>query len=215
VRVLIVEDHQRLALAIAKGLRRDGFAVDLACDGAGALELAVENAYDVIVLDRDLPGMHGDEVCRQLAGGPARLLMLTASGTLEARVEGLNLGADDYLPKPFAFAELVARLRALGRRAPAVLPPVLSRGDVTMNLAGRTVRRGGELVALSNKEFGVLEALMRAEGGVVSAEDLLQQVWDMNVDPFTQTVRVTIGTLRRKLGDPPLIETVRGAGYRL
>lgn len=215
MRVLVVEDQRPLASAIARGLRREGFAVDVAHVGGEALDLARETAYDALVLDRDLPGLHGDEVCRALAGGRARILMLTASGTIEDRVEGLNLGADDYLGKPFAFAELVARLRALGRRAPAAAGPVLRRGELTLDAALRTVSRGSAAVDLSNKEFGVLEALLRAGGGVLSAEDLLEQVWDLHADPLTNTVRVTVANLRRKLGDPPLIETLRGAGYRL
>jgi len=215
MRVLVVEDHVKLAEAIARGLRREGLAVDLAHDGTAALDLAGDNPYDVVVLDRDLPGVHGDIVCRALAPGPARVLMLTASSTIEDRVEGLNLGADDYLPKPFAFAELVARIRALGRRGGVGAPPVYVKGDLEVRTGPRTVTRGGTEIALSNKEFGVLEALLRADGAVLSAEALLQQVWDMNADPFTQTVRVTLSSLRRKLGKPAVIETVRGAGYRI
>jgi DNA-binding response OmpR family regulator len=215
MRVLIVEDRRRLAGVIAKGLRRAGFAVDVTYDGTTAIRLAGVNDYEVIVLDRDLPGTHGDEVCRRLTGDAVRILMLTASGSLEDRVDGLNMGADDYLSKPFAFTELVARLRALGRRGPVTATPLLSSHDLTMDTARRTVSRHDRLVELSNKEFGVLEALMAANGAVVSSEKLLEQVWDMNADPFTNTVRVTMANLRRKLGDPPLIETVRGAGYRV
>jgi DNA-binding response OmpR family regulator len=215
MRVLVVEDQRKLAATIAKGLRREGLAVDVAGDGAEAMQLAADVGYDVVVLDRDLPRVHGDQVCRALAGGSVRILMLTASAGLDDRVTGLNLGADDYLVKPFAFAELLARVRALGRRVQGGVAPVLVRGDLRLDTAQRTVARGPRRVELSNKEFGVLEALMQAEGRVVSSEQLLEQVWDMHADPFTNTVRVTLANLRRKLGDPPLIETIRGAGYRL
>jgi DNA-binding response OmpR family regulator len=217
VRVLLVEDEEVLARAIARGLRREGMAVDLAFDGAQALEKAAVNQYEVIVLDRDLPRVHGDAVCRRLAsqGGPARILMLTAAGTIDDRVEGLNLGADDYLGKPFAFRELVARVRALGRRSSEPTPPVLARYDVVLDPARREAKRGGHALQLTRKELGVLEVLLAADGAVISAEELLERVWDEHADPFTQTVRVTVMNLRRKLGQPPLIETVIGAGYRL
>jgi DNA-binding response OmpR family regulator len=217
VRVLVVEDEVVLAKAVARGLRREGMAVDLAFDGADALEKAVVNRYEVIVLDRDLPRVHGDAVCRRLAakGGTSRILMLTAAGTIDDRVEGLNLGADDYLGKPFAFRELVARVQALGRRSGEPTPPLLARHDVVLDRARREARRGGHTLQLTRKEFGVLEVLLAADGAVVSSEELLERVWDEHADPFTNTVRVTVGNLRRKLGQPPLIETVIGAGYRL
>ena len=215
--MLVVEDEAALADAVARGLRRDGMAVDVAYDGVDGHEKATVTRYDVIVLDRDLPGMSGDELCRQLAaeGALTRVLMLTASGTVADRVEGLQLGADDYLPKPFAFDELVARVRALGRRATPPAPPVLVAADVVLDQTQRTVTRGGEALDLTRKEFGVLEELLKARGGVVSSEELLERVWDANTDPFTTTVRVTVMTLRKKVGDPPLIETVVGAGYRV
>jgi DNA-binding response OmpR family regulator len=217
VRVLLVEDEAPLAEAIGRGLRREGMAVDVAPDGAEALEKAGINHYDVVVLDRDLPRVHGDQVCRQLIrdGATARILMLTASGEVEERVAGLTMGADDYLGKPFDFQELVARIRSLSRRALAALPPVLRHGDVTLDPARRIVTRGGRFVSLSNKEFAVLEVLLASPGVVHSAEDLLERVWDENADHFTNTVRVTIANLRRKLGEPPLIETVVGTGYRI
>jgi DNA-binding response OmpR family regulator len=192
-------------------------AVDVAFDGADALEKAAINRYEVIVLDRDLPGVHGDEVCRKLAAEQttSRILMLTAAGTVEDRVEGLNLGADDYLGKPFAFSELLARIRALARRGGEPTPPVLSRHDVVLDPARREATRGGHYLRLTRKEFGVLEVLLAADGAVISAEELLERVWDEHADPFTHTVRVTVMNLRRKLGKPPLIETVIGAGYRL
>ena len=216
VRVLVVEDQETLANRIAEGLRDQGMAVDVAYDGAAAVEVTAVNRYDVVVLDRDLPRVHGDAVCASLVAGPspARILMLTAAAAVEDRVDGLNLGADDYLPKPFAFAELVARVRALSRRAPST-PPVITRGDLTMDRARRRVSRDGRLLALTRKEFGVLEAVLGADGAVVSAEELLENVWDEHADPFTNTVSVTMARLRRKLGDPPLIETVIGSGYRL
>ena len=204
-----------MADSIARSLRREGMAVDVAYDGITALRLAGENGYDVVVLDRDLPGVHGDDVCRQLNGGTSRILMLTASGTVDDRVEGLTLGADDYLPKPFALAELIARIRALGRRAAPAQPPVLAFGDVRLDPHKREVTRAGRRLALTNKELAVLEVLMAANGGVVSAEDLLARVWDAHADPFTNTVRVTLTNLRRKLGDPPVIETIIGSGYRI
>jgi DNA-binding response OmpR family regulator len=217
MRVLVVEDERHLADAIARGLRRHGMAVDVAYDGTSGHEMAFVTRYDVVVLDRDLPGMHGDQLCAELVGSGAltRVLMLTASGSVTARVEGLRLGADDYLPKPFAFDELVERVRALGRRATPVTPPVLKAADLELDPAKRTVTRGGTLLDLTNKEFGVLEELMRARGAVVSAEQLLDRVWDANTDPFTTIVRVTIRTLRMKLGQPSLIETLVGAGYRI
>jgi DNA-binding response OmpR family regulator len=213
--VLVVEDRKVMADSIARSLRREGMAVDTAYDGRAALGLAGVNGYEVVVLDRDLPGVHGDEVCRHLAGGRARILMLTASGTVDDRVEGLTLGADDYLPKPFALAELVARIRALGRRTIPAQPPVLTAGDIRFDPHRRVATRAGRRLALTNKELGVLEVLMTANGGVISAEELLERVWDAHADPFTNTVRVTLTNLRRKLGDPPVIDTVIGAGYRL
>ncbi len=204
-----------MADSIARSLRREGIAVDVAYDGKTALRLAAETNYEVVVLDRDLPAVHGDEVCRQLAGGETRILMLTASGTVDERVDGLAIGADDYLTKPFALAELVARIRALGRRASLALPPVLTVCSVTLDAGRRYAERDGRSLALTNKEFGVLEVLMAASGRVVSAEELLERIWDAHADPFTNTVRVTVANLRRKLGDPPMIETVIGVGYRL
>jgi DNA-binding response OmpR family regulator len=217
VRVLVVEDERRLAQLLAEGLRRRGMAVDVATDGRSALAKAGITAYDVVVLDRDLPLVHGDEVCRALASDEyaTRVIMLTASGTIKDRVEGLGLGADDYLAKPFAFAELAARVLALGRRAGPVHPPTLSRGELELDPARMKVMRAGEPVELNAKEFGVLQELMRADGRVVSSEELLTRVWDENADPFTATVRVTVYRLRRKLGEPSPIETIPNAGYRL
>jgi DNA-binding response OmpR family regulator len=217
MRVLIAEDHVDLAETLAAGLRREGMAVDLAFAGDQALERAAVNDYDVVLLDRDLPRVHGDQVCRELIarGGRARVLMLTASGTIEDRVDGLSLGADDYLPKPFAFAELVARIRALARRAQPAAPPTLTRGDITLDPAQRVARRAGRRLELSPKEFAVLELLLDAHGAAVSAEQLLERGWDEAADPFTNTVKVTVSRLRRKLGDPPVIETVPHAGYRI
>jgi DNA-binding response OmpR family regulator len=214
MRVLVAEDHVMLAGRIAQGLRRAGMAVDAVHDGAAALEAAAQTAYDVIVLDRDLPAVHGDRVCRTLAGGGPRILMLTAADGVEDRVDGLELGADDYLPKPFAFTELVARVRALSRRAPSV-PPVLRHGDLAVDRARHRASRADRPLSLTRKEFGILEMLLAADGAVVSAEELLEHVWDANADPFTTTVSVTMTRLRRKLGDPPLIETVVGKGYRM
>jgi len=211
--VLVAEDHVTLAGRIAQGLAQAGMAVDAVHDGAAALEAAAHTDYDVIVLDRDLPAVHGDRVCRTLAGGGPRILMLTAAAGVEDRVDGLELGADDYLPKPFVFAELVARVRALGRRAPSA-PPVLRRGDLSVDRARHRASRGGPL-PLTRKEFGILEMLMAADGAVVSAEELLEHVWDAHADPFSNIVSVTMTRLRRKLGDPPLIETVVGKGYRM
>ncbi|MFG2055124.1 response regulator transcription factor [Micromonospora sp. NPDC048930] len=217
MRVLVVEDERNLADAIARGLRKRGMAVDVAYDGDSGHEAAFVTRYDVVVLDRDLPGVHGDQICADLAasGALTRVLMLTASGTVADRVEGLQLGADDYLLKPFAFDELVARVQALGRRATPAAPPVFEVADLVLDPARRVVTRGGTPVDLTNKEFGVLAELLKARGAVVSSEELLERVWDANTDPFTTIVRVTVMTLRKKLGDPPLIETVVGAGYRM
>jgi len=217
VRVLVAEDEPRVAAAVARGLRREGMAVDVAPDGQAALFKARVNPYDVVVLDRDLPLVHGDDVCRELAAEqPAtKVLMLTAARSTDALVEGLALGADDYLPKPFRFAELVARLRALGRRRGEALPPVLRSGDLELDPGRRTATRAGAPLDLTPKEFAVLEALLAARGQVVSPEALVEQVWDEQLDPLSNTLRMTVMTLRRKLGDPPLIETVRGSGYRL
>jgi DNA-binding response OmpR family regulator len=217
VRVLVVEDHQRLADAIANGLRLEGMAVDLVYDGADALAHTTVNDYDVVVLDRDLPGVHGDQVCRSLVGrrSPTRVLMLTASDTIRDRVSGLELGADDYLGKPFDFSELVARVRALSRRASAPLPPVYIRGDLSLDPSRRLVSRGERRLDLSPKEFAVLEHLLAADGRAVSAEELLERVWDEAANPFTTTVKTTIARLRARLGEPPLIETVREGGYRI
>jgi DNA-binding response OmpR family regulator len=216
VRVLVVEDQAELAEDIADGLRDQGMAADVAYDGATGIEKALLTPYDVVVLDRDLPRVHGDAVCATLAATPsqARVLLLTAAGTVSDRVDGLNLGADDYLTKPFAFAELVARVRALARRAPAA-PPVTVRGDLVFDRARRRVSRAGRPLSLTRKELAVLEELVVADGAVVSAEELLERVWDENADPFTRTVTVTLARLRRKLGEPDLIETVVGSGYRL
>ncbi len=217
MRVLLVEDEERLANTIARGLRNEGMAVDVVLDGTSALSKASINNYDVVVLDRNLPGVHGDDVCRTLVArsSAARILMLTAAGSIQDRVTGLDLGADDYLPKPFALKELVARIRALGRRAAVPVPPVLTSGDLTLDPARHVAERAGRDLGLTKKEFGVLETLLSAEGRVVSAEELLEKVWDENTDPFTNVVRVTIMTLRRKVGDPPLIETIPGVGYRI
>ena len=217
MRVLVVEDHPKLATTVATVLRREGMAADVAFDGHDALDHVAAADYDVIVLDRDLPGLHGDEVCRSVrAGGcPSRVLMLTAAGTIADRVAGLDLGADDYLPKPFDFAELCARIRALGRRSQPAVPPLLEHGDLVLDPARRVVTRAGEPLPLSPKEFAVLELLLSAAGTVVSAEEMLRRVWDEFADPFTTAVKVTISRLRSKLGDPPLIETVPQAGYRI
>ncbi|NBE94959.1 response regulator transcription factor [Nonomuraea sp. KC401] len=217
MRVLVVEDHRELAETLAGGLRREGLAVDVAYDGAGALERSSVNRYDVVVLDRDLPGLHGDQVCRALVREryPARILMLTAAATIDDRVDGLSVGADDYLPKPFAFAELVARVRALARRAQPAVPPILAHGELRVDPGRRVATRAGRRLDLSPKEFAVLELLLAAQGRAISAEELLERAWDEAADPFTATVKVTVSRLRRKLGDPPLIETVPQAGYRL
>jgi DNA-binding response OmpR family regulator len=214
MRVLVAEDHIVLADRVAEGLRDAGLAVDVTNDGAAALALAQHTAYDVIVLDRDLPAVHGDQVCRQLAGGPARILMLTAAAGVDDRVDGLELGADDYLGKPFAFHELIARVRALGRRAPSA-PPIVRHADLTVDRARHRAHRGIRTLSLTRKEFGILELLLAAEGRVVSAEELLEHVWDANADPFSNVVSVTMARLRRKLGEPPLIDTVVGKGYRM
>ena len=217
MRVLVVEDHAKLAMTIATGLRRAGMAVDVTFDGRDALDHAALTAYDVIVLDRDIPEVHGDEVCKTLTaeGSTSRILMLTAAGTVEDRVEGLGIGADDYLPKPCDFAELVARVRALVRRPGAALPPTLAYGDLELDPSRRVVTRAGRPLPLSPKEFAVLEILLAAPGVVVSAEELLERVWDEMADPFSQAVRMTVSRLRAKLGDPPLIETVARVGYRI
>jgi DNA-binding response OmpR family regulator len=217
MRVLVVEDEVVLAAAIARGLRREGLAVDVSHDGGDALVKLEVNRYDVVVLDRDLPGVHGDEVCRALVGrhSPARILMLTALGAVDDRIDGLSLGADDYLGKPFAFGELVARIRALARRSHDPLPPVLEGQGIRLDPGRREATRDGHFLHLTRKEFGVLEALLAADGAVVSAEELLERVWDEHTDPFTNTVRVTVMNLRRKLGRPVPIETVVGVGYRL
>jgi DNA-binding response OmpR family regulator len=216
MRVLVVEDNSLVADAVAEGLRDQGMAVDIAYDGPSGLDKALVNTYDVVVLDRDLPGLHGDKLCRQVISlpCPSRVLMLTAAGQVEDRVDGLNLGADDYLPKPFDFSELVARVHALARRSPST-PPVLTRGDLIVDRARRAVTRAGRPVHLARKELGVLEALLTADGAVISAEQLLEHVWDENADPFTKTVSVTVGRLRRKLGEPSPVETVIGGGYRI
>ena len=215
--MLIAEDERILADAIAEGLRREGLAVDVAYDGDAALERLGINEYDVLVLDRDLPRVHGDQVCRELvrAGADTRVLMLTAAGEVGDRVAGLALGADDYLPKPFAFVELVARVRALARRARPAAPPVLDRAGVRLDPARREVFRDGRYMALSRKEFAVLEELLLAGGAVVSAEQLLERAWDEHINPFTNVLRVTVMTLRRKLGDPPVVVTVPGIGYQI
>jgi DNA-binding response OmpR family regulator len=217
MRVLLVEDHAKLALTVATGLRQAGMAVDIAFDGRDALTHAAISRYDVVVLDRDLPGVHGDEVCRRLVaqGGESRILMLTAASSVADRVEGLGLGADDYLPKPFDFSELIARIRALARRSRPLLPPTLVRGDLELDSAHRVVTRAGRPLALSPKEFAVLELLLGAEGAIVSTEEILERVWDEAADPFSQAVKTTMSRLRVKLGDPPLIETVPKSGYRI
>jgi DNA-binding response OmpR family regulator len=215
MRVLVVEDHRELAATIAVGLRREGMAVDIATDGESALRHTARDDYDVVVLDRDLPKMHGDDVCRALVSKrcPARVLMLTASSTIEDRVDGLGLGADDYLPKPFVFAELVARVRALARRSERALPPVLSCGDIRLDTNQRVASRAGRRLELSPKELAVLELLLAAEGAPLSAEHLHARAWDEY--SFGEVVKVTISRLRRKLGDPPVIETVPHVGYRI
>ncbi|PZF80320.1 response regulator transcription factor [Jiangella anatolica] len=217
MRVLVAEDEPQLAGAIAEWLREDAHAVDVVLDGAAAMERASVNDYDVVVLDRDLPIVHGDDVCRALvaAGSATRVLMLTAAVAVTDRVTGLSLGADDYLTKPFALAELAARVHALGRRSRPAAPPVLRRGGIVLDPARHQTFRDGRYVPLSRKEFGVLAELLRADGGTVSAEQLLEKVWDEHADPFTAAVRLAILKLRRKLGDPPVVETVAGVGYRI
>jgi DNA-binding response OmpR family regulator len=217
VRILVIDDDRELAETVATGLRRAHMAVDVAIDGRTGLERALGTAYDVIVLDRDLPEIHGDEVCAEIvaAGRRSRVLMLTASATIDDRVDGLGRGADDYLPKPFAFAELAARIQALFRRAQPAIPPLLVHDDLELDTSTRRARRGGIALELGPKEFGVLELLLAAQGRVVSAEELLFRVWDEEADLFTTAVKVTISRLRRKLGTPQLIETVPQAGYRI
>jgi DNA-binding response OmpR family regulator len=217
MRVLVVEDQAKLATIVAVGLRRAGMAVDVVFDGTDALERTASTPYDVVVLDRDLPGVGGDEVCRTLVAGgsPTRILMLTGARTVADRIEGLGLGADDYLPKPFDFGELVARIRALMRRPGAALAPVLSHSGLRLDSGRRRVTRAGRELALSPKEFAVLEVLLGAGGAVVSSEQLLERVWDEEADPFSQAVKTTMSRLRAKLGDPPVIETVTRSGYRI
>jgi DNA-binding response OmpR family regulator len=214
VRVLVVEDHETLANRIAQGLRHAGMAVDVERDGSGALRALTHTTYDVIVLDRDLPVVHGDSVCEAVAGSGPRILMLTAAAGVEDRIDGLELGADDYLGKPFVFGELVARVRALSRRLPSA-PPIVHCGDLTVDRARHRASRGSRTLSLTRKEFGLLEMLVAADGGLVSAEQMLEHVWDVNADPFSNVVSVTMTRLRRKLGEPPLIETVVGKGYRM
>ena len=215
--MLVVEDFEVLAAAIGTGLRREGMAVDVVLDGSDALDHLALTRYDVVVLDRDLPGVHGDEVCRQIVAGQSqsRVLMLTAASTVKERVDGLGLGADDYLPKPFDFAELVARVRALARRSAPAVPPALESGDVTLDPGRRVAFRAGRRLDLSPKEFAVLECLLASGDRVVSAEELLERAWDEAADPFTTAVKTTIRRLRAKLGDPPIIHTVREGGYRI
>ncbi|MFC0529278.1 response regulator transcription factor [Phytohabitans kaempferiae] len=217
MRILVVEDEPLLADAVAEWLRGDAHAVDVVHDGAAALERIDVNEYDVVVLDRDLPVVHGDDVCRAVVAGesPVRVLMLTASAEIDDRVAGLSLGADDYLPKPFAFPELAARVVALGRRSRPAAPPVLQRAGIRLDLHRREVYRNGRYVPLSRKEFAVLAELLRAEGAAVSAEHLLEKAWDEHADPFTHAVRMAILKLRRKLGDPPIVLTEPGVGYRI
>lgn len=217
MRVLVVEDHAKLAMTVATGLRQAGMAVDVVFDGRDALDRVATTPYDIVVLDRDLPGVHGDDICRALVaeGAQSRVLMLTAAGAVEDRVEGLGLGADDYLPKPFEFSELVARIRALVRRPGGALPPTLVRGDLTLDPSERVATRAGARLSLNPKEFAVLEILLGAQGAVVSSEQLLEGVWDEAADPFSQAVKTTISRLRAKLGNPPIIETVAKSGYRI
>ncbi|MFG3438244.1 response regulator transcription factor [Nonomuraea sp. NPDC047897] len=217
MRVLVAEDERMLADSIAEGLRGEALAVDVAYDGEAALERLTVHDYDVLILDRDLPLVHGDDVCARVAGEGrlVRVLMLTAAGDVRSRVAGLSLGADDYLPKPFAFEELVARVHALGRRSRPPDPPMLERAGVRLDWAHRQVFRDGRYVPLARKEFGVLAELLRAQGAVVSAETLLEKVWDEHIDPFTNTVRTTMTKLRKKLGEPQVIETIPGSGYRI
>ncbi len=213
----MVEDFEVLARSIGTGLRREGMAVDVVLDGTDALTRLAVTRYDVVILDRDLPGVHGDDICRHLAadGAESRILMLTAANTVKDRVDGLGLGADDYLPKPFDFAELVARVRALGRRSTPPVPPTLAYGDITLDSARRVVSRAGRRLELSPKEFALLECLLASPGVVLSTEELLERVWDEAADPFTSAVKHTMHRLRTKLGDPPVIHTVREGGYRI
>ncbi|MFI6287068.1 response regulator transcription factor [Streptomyces sp. NPDC051018] len=217
MRLLVAEDERPLAGLLATGLRRNALAVDVVHDGSDALERLAVNDYDVLILDRDLPGVHGDEICRRLVreGSPVRILMLTAASAVSERVAGLSLGADDYLPKPFAFAELLARVHSLGRRSAPPLPPVLEREGVSLDTGRREAYRDGRYLHLTPKEFAVLEVLLRARGAVVSSEDLLERAWDEHTDPFTTVVKVTMSKLRAKLGEPAVIFTVAGGGYRL
>jgi DNA-binding response OmpR family regulator len=217
MRVLLVEDHAKLATTIASGFRRAGMAVDVVFDGQDALAHLEVNSYDVVVLDRDIPGVHGDDVCKAIVadGSRSRVLMLTAAGAVEDRVDGLGIGADDYLPKPCDFSELVARVRALSRRPNRSVPPALVHGDLTLDPSRRVATRAARQLALNPKEFAVLELLLAAQGAVVSAEEILERVWDEAADPFSQAVRTTMSRLRAKLGDPPMIETVAKAGYRI
>ena len=217
MRVLVAEDHERLARAVASGLRRHGMTVDVALDGDDALDRLATGRYEVVVLDRDLPGTHGDEICRSLVAerSESRVLMLTAARSIKDRVDGLGLGADDYLPKPFDFAELLARVQALGRRPGTPQRADLAYQDLTLDPQRRVATRAGQRLALSPKELAVLECLLAAEGKPVSAEELLERVWDRETNPFTTTVKTTVNRLRVKVGDPPLIETVREAGYRI
>ncbi|HEV8105404.1 MAG TPA: response regulator transcription factor [Gaiellaceae bacterium] len=217
MRVLIVDDHRELAATVAVGLRREGMAVDIAFDGEDALRHAAGDSYDVILLDRDLPKIHGDEVCRALVarGSRSRVLMLTAATTIEDRVDGLGFGADDYLPKPFAFAELVARIRALARRGATAHPPLLARGDLRLDTVQRVASRAGRRLELSPRELAVLELLLVAGGAPVTTSELLARGWDEYVDRDGSVVKVTISRLRRKLGEPQVIETVPHTGYRI
>jgi DNA-binding response OmpR family regulator len=217
MRVLVAEDEALLADTVAEGLRRLSMAVDVCYDGTAAIELAMLHRYDVAVLDRDMPGASGDQVCKQIvhAGAGTRVLMLTAAAGIRDRVDGLTLGADDYLTKPFAFAELVARVHALGRRSAPAVPPVLEHDDLLLDPARQFAARDGRPLDLTPKEFAVLEVLLRSAGNAVSTEELLEQAWDAHADPFTNAVRVAVMTLRRKLGDPPVIATVPRFGYRL
>jgi DNA-binding response OmpR family regulator len=217
MRVLVAEDHERLARSVAAGLRRYGMTVDLAFDGDDALARLGDCRYDVVILDRDLPGTHGDDVCRTIVAqrSESRVLMLTAAGSVKDRVEGLGLGADDYLPKPFDFSEMVARVQALGRRPGAPQTGRLGFGDLQLDPVKRLATRDGRPLSLRPKEFAVLECLLVAEGKPVSAEELLERVWDTATDPFTTTVKATVNRLRAKLGEPSIIETVRDSGYRI
>ena len=217
MRVLVIEDDEEMAQAVASGLRRTQMAVDVAFDGTAGLERALLNDYDVVVLDRDLPGLHGDDVCAELvaAGCRSRVLMLTAAAAMEDLVDGLGIGADDYLPKPFDFPVLVARIGALMRRAQPAIPPLLRHGDLVVDTGQRRAFRGNRRLELAPKEFGVLELLLASQGRIVSAEELLERVWDEAADPFTTAVKITVSRLRAKLGNPPVIETVAKSGYRI